>query len=773
MNLLLQRRILKQIIISILVGVLAGCSSDDAPPAGDGGTPDATPSKPLEPYPIPFVIINNPAGATHLTTDQAKVTLGGVSNQVTQLVYEHASGEPATTTKGTISVAPQWKLDALTLTSGDNTITVLGRGPDNAPYSDNVTFTYNPGFKLDPVKTAPRELDQGGTDPVLFSIKVHSPTLLSGAVELFAVDAQGKLGATALGALNDAGQNGDLSANDGIYSARVVLDASAATTHQLRLSMGVKPASGSTYDALSEIVGVEVLPPFTAQDSADLAATISLATTRYAVLIKSAADKKAALTQLAKELQKLGGVKEAVVGQDGDDVWWTMSSGVNVGFADYPEGSLGGGGEPTLLPLDALIVEPYRADLDSASTLIPKLGKIFDGFRCPRVATQDTLIDKAATLEQLMSLHKYSLVAFTTHGGVVPNTLMYGKARGLGTLSVLTTVDLSKLHTGSPHWQDVLAGRLLPLGNAKDGFRWAVTSRFFEHYLQPFAPGSLVHVGACSSAQTMSLARAFFKKGVAVYSGFTNTVRSGYATSMGLTYFDQLKLGKTVQGALIFARNKHGWHDPGQTSGKITRLVSVVSKITARAGVECDGFTELEMSWVTNTNIQRASTYYSLDLLEFDPGSGGRYFIKEAHKSCTSSWKDPSKGSSFAGNGSYHDIYASYNSFNLEKRSTITKLEIDRVKKTVKIVPVPLGADFDDDAWVIWDASAGATSAKQGCYFSGEALGLLTNTAFDESQVEFGNNYVKGSISFDYAGDPHMSQAKGSLEFYYDVLPLK
>ncbi|MCK5796459.1 MAG: hypothetical protein KAI47_04720, partial [Deltaproteobacteria bacterium] len=103
------------------------------------------------------------------------------------------------------------------------------------------------------------------------------------------------------------------------------------------------------------------------------------------------------------------------------------------------------------------------------------------------------------------------------------------------------------------------------------------------------------------------------------------------------------------------------------------------------------------------------------------------------------------------------------------KRSRVDKLSVDYATKVIDLEIKPAGADFDMDAWVEWTDPDGKTDMRP-CSFSGNALSELTRD-FAPPEIEFGDNYVKGTITFDYSGVPNFEEARGTLSFYYSILP--
>ena len=639
---------LSTFLFVILIWSMVGCGSDDgAPPesSSNAGSPpgnavdsaltDTKTANQLEAFPQSYVIINDPPGAIHITTGEKTASFGGVSNKMVQLSYTHQTNKQPTRSSIPIDPQPVWRVEALPLEVGDNVITVQGRGTDNATRSDKLTITCNPGFTFDPVLVAPRELDQESTGPVLVSVKIHDPARLAGDIGVFVVDAQGRLAEKALATLNDDGQQGDAVAADGIYSGHVSIDTGTAKTYRLRLKFPVKPPATGPYTAYSEITKVVVYAAFTEQDGKDLKVTMNQVASKYPRLLKAGDSKKEAFSKVAAELKKQDTVLDAVVAEDGQAVWWTMNSGVTLGHTDYPEGTIGGSSAPDP-EKKALVWAPFVSgglNFKGEGAHVNAMTQIFQKFRCPRVKTIETLVDKNARLKRTRGK---DILYISSHGGVVPgDPAQSGKLRpGKGTWSRIAfrspaagTVYFLVRTTLS--WADIpdnidpvlrkwyRAGKLVilfPRSEEKGGYYdedgqqydlplfLGVTSRFIEDEFPNFPPNSMVHLRTCSSLANITMAEAFLKKGVLAYSGFTDTASLKWANAISETYFDRIRKGDSIDKAAGYAYDKNGYSDPKHPG----RFIVVTGDDATACESDCGATLDLSWSFKSDFNADVA-----------------------------------------------------------------------------------------------------------------------------------------------------------------------
>lgn len=640
---------LSALLFVILIGSMIGCGSDDgAPPAssaGAGSSSGDVPDRDGDPgntmadskhadqfkaYAKSFVIINDPPGVTHITTGENTVSFGGISNEMVQLSYTNQTGKQPTPQLSPVDPEPVWRVEGLPLETGDNIITVHGQGTDKKSRSDKLTITHNPGFPFEPVEVSPRELDHKSTDTVSVSVKVHNPAILAGDIGIFALDSQGRLAGKALATLNDKAENGDAVAADGVYSGKVAIDTHTAKTYPLRLGFPVKPSGKDPYTAKSEIILVTVLDAFTDQDGKELKASVNQVVSKYPGFIEAGESKREAFSKVASELKKHETVMDAVVADNGQAVWWTMNSGVTLAYTDYPEDTIGG--KPAFNPeQDALVWAPYVSGpgkIRRESAHVKAIKGIFEQFRCPRLNFVDTLVDDEA---RVMRMNHKDILYISSHGGVVPGDpaqsgeLLPGesligmvgfKSPAAGTVyfwskSKFTYGDLRNLNVSPALRAEYRAGRIVVLVPRKyaesgefyddDQLYWGITSKFIEHHFERFPSNSVVHVRTCSSAKNMTMAHAFLKKGVRVYTGFTDITGSDYGNAVSETYFDRIRQGDTVSESVQYARSEHGPNDP-----KVENLLGIKSRLVALTGKDAapcagDCAAELNLSWSLDT----------------------------------------------------------------------------------------------------------------------------------------------------------------------------
>ncbi len=728
----------------------------------DAGSVDAAPLPPHEPYPHSFVVLNDPPGVSWITSPEDTLSVSGVAGFVSELSYQ-LEREQGAADGGSLELGHHWQLSGLTLSQGDNRLTIKGKGIDGEDQQDVLTVTHNPGLTMGQVTATPSELNHEGTEPVLVTVEFEgTPTFGSEGVQLFAADDQGVISGAALVTLNDAAQDGDLTAGDGIYSSRVTLDTSNETTHHLRLKIAFEPSGSTAYSARSELFQVVVFPPFTAADAQALDTTMELVETNYASYSQTG-DKAAAFAKVAEELKLIPEVADAMVDEEGYSVWWKMKSGITFIYSDFPAGIKGGaGGEDSPGLMSAILLEPFAVEFGKHAQAV-ETEQTLNEFRCPPVEPVYVVTEKEVTLEECKKLHQYNIVLISSHGSAVGGST----SRGQVTFSLGQEADVSAMkNPDTPLGRDFRAGRLTAGRRKGGGYRYVVTANFVEHYNKPFPPGAIVHLDSCSSAKNFTMARAFLKNGAQAFTGWTHSVGFSYSYEMMRTYYDELKKGRAVPQAVMAAREEHGQADPDNPK---TRLVSVLAGSAARLGIECHGHTRLTFT-ATGSNTGN-TVFYSIDKLEPRPLFEEQYFIKEAFKICSYAYDNGIEQRT--GSGTLHEVYPSgYDWDQLELRSTIVKIEVDRASDLVKIIPMPQNADpEDDDAWVKYtrtDHQFGTTwKSTSGCDVWGGSqmpYGDVAKT-FTGEEVEIGTDFIKGSVP--YTSD----KGHGTFEFYYDLIP--
>ncbi len=771
-HLSLSKKIISLSLFSFLLlflFLLGGCSSTeskvDSAVAGDAkatdaGSVDAAPLPPHEPYAHSFVVLNDPPGVSWITSPEETLSVSGVAGFVSELSYS-LKREQGAADGGSLELGHHWQLKGLTLSQGDNRLTITGKGiADGEDHQDVLTVTHNPGLTMGRVTATPSELNHEGTEPVLVTVAFEGAiTLGSDGVQLFAADDQGVISGAALVTLNDAAQDGDLTAGDNIYSSRVTLDTSQQTTHYLRLKIAFSPSGSAAYSARSELFQVVVFPPFTAADAQALDTTRELVKTNYASYSQTG-DKAAAFAKVAEELKLLPEVADAEADEEGYSVWWEMKSGINFVYTDLPEGTKGGAGdEDSTGMFKAILLEPYAEEFGQYAEAV-EVKKILNDYLCPPVAPIYMATDKAVTIDDFKKIHQYNIVSISSHGWVSSRRFSKGQVYTLldqkadwPTIKDKTT-QLNK---------DVRAGRLYLSGYDINNLSYGITGRFVRHYNKSFPPGAIVHMDSCGSARNHSMARAFLKNGAQAYTGWTHTVGFSYSYEMMRTFYNELRWGKSVPQAVMAARAKHGQTDP--TNSK-TRLVAVLSGSDHRANIQCHGFTRLTET--LEGSINGAVVFYSVDKLQPVLSTLERYDMKEARKTCSFSRDLGDK--QITGKGTLDEVYPDDYEWDPDRRSTIPKIEIDRAANTLKIVPMPYNADYDmDDAWVAcynktwndsWTSECGCHQFRPGPV---PHSGLFQTFTGDE--VEIGKDFVKGKVP--YTND----KGHGTFEFYYNLNP--
>ena len=89
-----------------------------------------------------------------------------------------------------------------------------------------------------------------------------------------------------------------------------------------------------------------------------------------------------------------------------------------------------------------------------------------------------------------------------------------------------------------------------------------------------------------------------------------------------------------------------------------------------------------------------------------------------------------------SGHGALHDRYRRLDELDLQRRTSQTKLELDRATGTVKVDLVPEPANYADDHWGTWNRWSAAgfdATEQQGCPFWSPVRDALRPSVFEAS----------------------------------------
>lgn len=161
----------------------------------------------------------------------------------------------------------------------------------------------------------------------------------------------------------------------------------------------------------------------------------------------------------------------------------------------------------------------------------------------------ENLDDNEITVDTMKSLSKYGIIIIESHGGNWENVGYV--------LSLTETVTQEK--NNNKYKDDIDKGRVIPNGN-----HYVITQEFFNHYYNSNDfDNSLIYLGTCHGGDDdVGIRNIFKQKGAEAVITYTNSVIIKYMHEMLPTVFKCLSNGKTIKEAVATAKIEHGSHDP-------------------------------------------------------------------------------------------------------------------------------------------------------------------------------------------------------------------
>lgn len=594
--------------VTMLLALLAGCSTSGAPGDGGGGstlppvaqataTATATPTpdpKLVASKPRAFLAITQPSGGDSFVTTDTTVTLSGVaSGDVTAVTVSGLSGtQPATLTAAPSGTSVgTWTTSALPLSPGDNVFTVTATSSNEATpqvitVTRNTTVTETTGLRATPDGGF-----VGNTLSVTFSLGLQATASIDG-VQIVAVDAQGKTVST-LGSLTAGGAD---ASGGTMFQGTFTLDSSTAQTLRYRVTAtsGGEPFS-------SEVARVDVVTTVSASEVQAVSDVLSAIAAVYNAQSGGGAfSLPAAQAALQAALQR-DDVASAGLTPDGRNLFVTLTNGMQATIpfvqreaaqktaaqsaserakrsaaqaAALPTVAIGKSERPgkTFQRGDAYNVacfgcmQEYFRDTASSFDRTVKMNS-------GGLVVTSTLIDSKVTPSTLRTqMRGHDLVYLDTHGGVnlegVNHLVTEYTAEQMG-----QDIALYAQNPGSNQLIDrdlsttMLDLRLGRLGwsSCKTKSRGKVSIESFlcvkpEFIRHHFAADrglkdTVVIANFCYSTYSPALFEAFRQAGAKAYVGFTDAVLTNFATSVIEPFIRLLLSGATVRDACIVARD--------------------------------------------------------------------------------------------------------------------------------------------------------------------------------------------------------------------------
>ena len=352
------------------------------------------------------------------------------------------------------------------------------------------------------------------------------------------------------GTMFDTGTNGDAEAGDGIYTFATPVSYATPGTRYFAARL-----AGSEQVVTAEL---RVVAPPTMERLMEIDAQATQIVLDIERETSTGVETGLALANIAEILRNATGVDTSSVRVTDEGLYWSTDEGIpSVVFAnesDYENtqarGGLGGDSfnpPPASITVSTPDLPPPSVNLAGETGLV--LGAYFHQFEN---GGGDESNDMAAifanagmnvtekyrttagsneiTVEDFKNLEQYSGVVITSHAALFPQTGVVVDTGQAITADNLTT-----------YLADLLAGRLAWSGTLSTG-TYAITPDFIDQYTGQME-NAIIYIGACKTAAARSMAEAFFRKGAFGFIGYTDIVRSSFATANG------------IQAALHFANN--------------------------------------------------------------------------------------------------------------------------------------------------------------------------------------------------------------------------
>ena len=410
------------------------------------------------------------------------------------------------------------------------------------------------------------DIPVGEQASVLFTAEVFSEDIL-GNDEVCVVDENGMQ----VGLMHDDGEEGDAEAEDGIFTAQVVLSKDNECCVKYRAECNGQASNWITisfYTAFSDdeldaydlvMAGLDsVVAPFLNEEGfidPDNLATVN-------EKIKEKLEEFA--SQGKVEEYDVSGNNFAVVVEGGLLFFYSAPiPGTDSTFTVISNQPFKDGYNPTLQVMSD----------DAADGSARRIALTFDAYQFSsatsgnerNTSADDNYDSDEVSIENLKNLADAQIVTWHGHGG-------YSKSIG----SFMCTGTQATKANLKLYEKDINAKRIIVSANK----RLCITGGFIQKYVGNLA-NHFIYLGTCSSAHdmvdnydnTFELAQEFVNKG-AIVIGNTHTITTSYNTAMEKDVFDYLcekdsnNNYHTLLEALCYAKVNNGVHDPNLYSGE-------------------------------------------------------------------------------------------------------------------------------------------------------------------------------------------------------------
>ncbi len=208
-------------------------------------------------------------------------------------------------------------------------------------------------------------------------------------------------------------------------------------------------------------------------------------------------------------------------------------------------------------------LEPFNSDMnapeiDNAATTIVNANNNY--------VFSENLDDQQVTFEAMKELNKYGIIILYGHGGNFNETDIYGDRYGyIISLSEEVTEEKNKEYRNSGDlWLTIIP----------NGDHYVITEKFFDtYYNDNDFDNSIIYLGNCHGGDDNVGIRNILKnKGAEAILSYKNTVITTYNRKMIATISERLSKGDSIQDAVKKAKQKNGEYDPYLSSENYNNL---------------------------------------------------------------------------------------------------------------------------------------------------------------------------------------------------------
>jgi hypothetical protein len=534
----------------------------------------------------PSVDILTPTGVTWYSTDTDSISLTGTAfdadGTISKVEWSIAGGQ-----SGSADGKDSWQINAISLTEGDNKITVTATDNKGNKGTDQIFVVYNKDVLFVGEPTANPDFLFKDDPPVdvTFSIRIKkSANQELTSVKLVEVDQDGNV-VSEVGAMNDSGKpaEGDDVPGDGTYGYLTQLSSDTSQAKHYRV---VAQSSGSDTPSMSGVMKLLVVDHV----SQNTLNEIENLNNQVNDLMSQLNQQGASIQDMANQINDLVGQQPGIAGngisEQGTGVWWVYENTCIPGGVLITEPGVKGGSSARSGTLTSMALGKSSLQLvtkanaqgtgpEVQNTKALYLGPYIDDFgqtddyygaweliktsTCPQCETVEKL-GTDVTVDDFKTLSNYGLILVSSHGdnwygGLSGDNIC---AEGLQQSQVITYTNQTLTAENLPKYEADLMARRLAVGvNGK----LVVLPSYISHYNGNF-PNSLVYIATCRSSYNNTLQSAFLGKGAKAYYGFDDYVLSSYCFDVGKELFDNFVLqGDTSQTSFSDATSAIGSSD--------------------------------------------------------------------------------------------------------------------------------------------------------------------------------------------------------------------